>query len=126
MSIMDDVAKLNKIKSVLAERNVKGWMLAVYLGVSEQTVSGWCQNAHQPNKEYFRKIADFLNVDQRELIVSTTPSNNNFLEILKDAHKKFLAEGNDTYSTDNSKGGHKGKKVLNPDLIKLLNKLIEK
>ena len=123
---MDDSAKLNKIKAVLAERNVTGWMLAIFLNVSEQTVSSWCQNSSQPNRVYFSKIADFLNVDQRDLIVSTPPGKNRLAEVLREEHKKFIAEGKGTYVNEESVGGKKNKKILNPELVKRLRALVEK
>ncbi|WP_205945284.1 helix-turn-helix transcriptional regulator [Pedobacter hiemivivus] len=123
---MDASPKLNKIKAVLAERNVTGWMLAIFLNVSEQTVSSWCQNSSQPNRVYFNKIADFLNVDQRDLIVSTPPGKNKLAEVLREEHKKFLAEGKGTYVNEESIGGKKSKKILNPELVKRLRDLVEK
>jgi len=61
----------NRIKSVLAEKNVSSKDLARHLGKTESTVSRWCTNDVQPSVEVFYQIAQFLEVDIRELFVST-------------------------------------------------------
>lgn len=122
---MDDLVKLNRIKAVLADMGVTSWMLAVFMNVTEQTVSNWCKNTHQPNKEDFRKIADFLEVDQRQLIVSTEPTKNGLRVKLDKEHKKFLAEGNETYIIEKSKNKRSKNKVLNPALVERLRVLVD-
>ncbi|MEO9805365.1 MAG: helix-turn-helix transcriptional regulator [Reichenbachiella sp.] len=64
--------KYNRIKSVLADKNVSSKDLAKHLKKTESTVSRWCTNDVQPSVEVFYLIAKFLNVDIRELFVSTT------------------------------------------------------
>ena len=61
----------NRIKAVLAEKNVSSKDLAKNLGKTESTVSRWCTNDVQPSIEVLYQIAKFLNVDIRELLVST-------------------------------------------------------
>lgn len=61
----------NRIKSVLAEKNVSSKDLAKRLGKTESTVSRWCTNDVQPSVEVFYQIAKFLDVDIRELFIST-------------------------------------------------------
>lgn len=39
------------------------------MGVTPSTVSKWCTNSSQPDLSSLLKIADFLEVDIRELIV---------------------------------------------------------
>ncbi len=62
---------LNRIKSVLAEKNTNNKELASHLGKTESTVSRWCTNEVQPSVETLFEIAKFLKVDIRELLVST-------------------------------------------------------
>jgi transcriptional regulator with XRE-family HTH domain len=62
---------LNRIKSVLAEKNKSSKDLARYLGKTESTVSRWCTNEVQPSIETLYEISKFLEVDIRELLVST-------------------------------------------------------
>jgi putative transcriptional regulator len=62
---------LNRIKFVLLERNIKNKQLAKALGKTESTVSQWCNNNKQPSLETFHKIAGYLDVDLKELFVST-------------------------------------------------------
>ena len=59
---------LNRIKAVLAEHNVSSKLVASHLNVTEQTVSGWCTNTKQPSLKTLFEIADYLQVDVRDLI----------------------------------------------------------
>jgi putative transcriptional regulator len=61
----------NRIKSVLAEKGKTNLWLAEELEMNKTTVSKWCTNDVQPSMETLFDIADALNVDVRELIVST-------------------------------------------------------
>lgn len=62
---------LNRIKPVLAEKNINSKDLASHLGKTESTVSRWCTNDVQPSIETLYEISRFLEVDIRELLVST-------------------------------------------------------
>jgi putative transcriptional regulator len=62
---------LNRIKVVLAEKSMSNKALAQGLNKTEATVSQWCTNMKQPSLETFFQIAKFLDVDLRELFVST-------------------------------------------------------
>lgn len=62
---------LNRIKAVLAEKNKTGKDLAKHLGKTESTVSRWSTNEVQPTIETLYEISKFLEVDIRELLVST-------------------------------------------------------
>lgn len=61
---------LNRIKSVLAEKNKSSKDLAAHLDKTESTVSRWCTNEVQPSIETLYEISKFLKVDIRELLVS--------------------------------------------------------
>ena len=65
---------LNRIKVVLVEKKHTNKWLAEELGKDPATVSKWCTNAAQPDIYTFSKIAKLLDVDIRELFVSTNPS----------------------------------------------------
>jgi transcriptional regulator with XRE-family HTH domain len=53
---------INRLKVVLAERNVSSKWLAEQLGKNEATISRWCTNEAQPPIKTFIKIAEKLNV----------------------------------------------------------------
>jgi len=55
---------------VLDERGIKQVWLAEKLGKSFNMVNGYCQNRRQPSLEVLYEIADILNVDVKELIIS--------------------------------------------------------
>lgn len=61
----------NRIKEVLVREKKTNKELAEYMGVREPTVSNWCTNTNQPSIQDLYKIAQFLHVDIRELLVST-------------------------------------------------------
>ena len=63
--------ELNRLKVVLVEKKRTGKWLAEKLGKNEATVSRWCTNESQPSLETLFAIAKALNVDVRELLVST-------------------------------------------------------
>ena len=62
--------KINRLKIVLVEQGKTGKWLAGQLGKNEATVSRWCSNTSQPSLEMLMKIAELLNVDSRDLIIS--------------------------------------------------------
>lgn len=61
---------LNRIKAVLAEKNLSSKILAAQMNVTEQTVSGWCTNTKQPSLKTLFEIATILKIDVRLLLVS--------------------------------------------------------
>ncbi|MBW4727570.1 helix-turn-helix domain-containing protein [Prevotella nigrescens] len=62
---------INRIKSVLAEKQVSGKWLAAQVGLTENTVSRWCSNKVQPSLDNLVKIAEVLEVDIRDLLRPT-------------------------------------------------------
>ena len=61
----------NRIKAVLAEKSKTNNWLAEELEMNKTTVSKWCRNEMQPRVETLFQIARKLDVDVRELLVST-------------------------------------------------------
>jgi putative transcriptional regulator len=61
----------NRIKAVLAEQGKTNNWLADELEMNRTTVSKWCRNEMQPRVETLFQIAGVLNIDVRELLVST-------------------------------------------------------
>ncbi|MBN8720071.1 MAG: helix-turn-helix transcriptional regulator [Sediminibacterium magnilacihabitans] len=61
----------NRIKAVLAEKGRNNNWLAEQLNVNINTVSKWCTNNMQPTVERLFEIAKVLDVNVRELLVST-------------------------------------------------------
>lgn len=53
---------INRLKVVLAERNLSSKWLAEQLGKNEATISRWCTNEVQPPVKTFVKIAEKLDV----------------------------------------------------------------
>jgi putative transcriptional regulator len=53
---------INRLKVVLAEKNLSSKWLAEQLGKNEATVSRWCTNDVQPPIKTFIKIAEILEI----------------------------------------------------------------
>ena len=62
---------LNRLKAALAEQGRTNRWLSEQLGQSENTVSRWCANKVQPSIQQLNEIATILDVDVKELLVST-------------------------------------------------------
>ena len=62
---------INRIKVVLVEEGRTNKWLAEKLAKNTATVSRWCTNEMQPSLETLLEIAAVLNVDVKELLVST-------------------------------------------------------
>lgn len=59
---------LNRIKVILAEKNLQNKWLAKEIGRDQATVSKWATNSTQPSLDMLIRIAKVLEVDIKELI----------------------------------------------------------
>ena len=66
-----EIQRYNRLKIVLAEKERTGTWLSEQVGHSISTVSRWMTNKVQPSVEQLYDIAKHLDVDVRELLVST-------------------------------------------------------
>ncbi|CAA0144326.1 Helix-turn-helix domain protein [Tenacibaculum maritimum] len=66
-----DKEVFNRIKAVLAEQGKTNNWLADQLEMNRTTVSKWCRNEMQPRVETLFHIAKVLDIDVRELLIST-------------------------------------------------------
>ena len=62
---------MNRIKVTLVEKQKTSRWLAEQMGKSENTVSRWCSNKSQPSIAQLQEIAKWLDVDVKDLLVST-------------------------------------------------------
>ena len=62
---------LNRIKLVLVEKKRTSKWLASEVGRDPATVSKWCTNVSKPVLYTFKRIAELLDVDIKDLIQST-------------------------------------------------------
>ena len=69
--------KMNRIKEVLDRKGIKQIWLAEQLGKSYNMVHSYAQNKRQPSIDDLYKIAEILNVDVKELLVSNKPEQEN-------------------------------------------------
>lgn len=65
------IETMNRIKEVLEEKGIKQIWLAEKLGKSYNMLNSYVQNRRQPSLEILNQIAELLDVDVRELIVTT-------------------------------------------------------
>ena len=61
--------KLNRIKTVLVEKDMSQTKLANELGMSFSTINAYCCNRQQPSLELRCKISEILSVSVRELLI---------------------------------------------------------
>lgn len=64
--------KLNRIKTVLVEKDLSQKWLSEQLGKSFSTTNAYCCNRQQPNLDTLYKIAKLLSVELKDLIVDKT------------------------------------------------------
>lgn len=58
----------NRLRVVMAEKNITNRWLAAQLGVTEMTVSRWSTNKMQPSLAQFINIAKILDVTLEDLV----------------------------------------------------------
>lgn len=68
---MEKEKDINRIKVVLVEKKRTNKWLAEQLGKDPATVSKWCTNSSQPSLETLLRIAQILEIDIRELLISS-------------------------------------------------------
>jgi len=62
---------MNRIKEVLDRKGIKQKWLAEQLGKSFNMVNAYAHNRRQPPMEVLYKIAELLDVDVKDLLIST-------------------------------------------------------
>lgn len=62
---------MNRIKEVIDSKGIKQVWLAEKLGKSYNMVNSYAQNRRQPSIEDLYKIAKILDIEAKELLVST-------------------------------------------------------
>ena len=62
---------MNRIKQVLVQKGIKQVWLADQLGKSYNVVNGYVQNRNQPSLEVLYEIARILDLDVKELLISS-------------------------------------------------------
>lgn len=61
---------MNRLKEVLEQKGIKQIWLAEKLGKSYNMVNGYVQNRQQPRLEVLFEIANILEIDVKELLIS--------------------------------------------------------
>ena len=79
----------NRLKIVLAEKERTGTWLSEQMGHSISTVSRWMTNKVQPSVEQLYEIAHHLDVDVKELLVSSKY----FMKIIVSQLKLYNIDG---------------------------------
>jgi transcriptional regulator with XRE-family HTH domain len=63
--------KINRIKAVLAEKDISHKELAEKVGLVPNSITRICNNESQPSLLMLRKIAKTIDADIRELLIPT-------------------------------------------------------
>ncbi len=69
--IFGAMERINRIKEVLVIQGKAQKWLAEQLGKSTTAVTSFCNNKSQPHLKDLKKIAEILDMDIRDLLVST-------------------------------------------------------
>ena len=64
--------RINRVKEVLVIQGKSQKWLAEQMGISTTAMTAICNNKSQPHLKDLRRMAEILEVDIRELLVSTT------------------------------------------------------
>jgi putative transcriptional regulator len=67
---------MNRIKEILETKGIKQTWLSEQLNKSYNMINAYVQNRRQPSIEDLYKIAEILNVDVKELLVSNKKNKN--------------------------------------------------
>ncbi|MCG8237363.1 helix-turn-helix transcriptional regulator [Tenacibaculum finnmarkense genomovar ulcerans] len=78
-----------RLKDLLKEKGITGKELARKVDKTENAISMILNNKRQPRFELLLKIADVLNVDIKELFVSTKDGSSKIQVIINDKLKTF-------------------------------------
>ena len=70
ISELKTTSEMNRIKEVLEQKGIKQTWLAEKLGKSYNMVNAYAKNRQQPRLETLMEIANILDVDIKELIIS--------------------------------------------------------
>ena len=70
-AVAEEMERLNRIKVVLAEKGITQKEVAEAIGRDKNTMASICNNKQQPHLKDLKKIADYLDVDIRELLEGT-------------------------------------------------------
>ncbi|NQV76968.1 MAG: helix-turn-helix transcriptional regulator [Lutibacter sp.] len=66
---------MNRIKEVLKDKGISQTWLAKQMGKSYNMVNAYAQNRQQPRLETLMEIANILDIDVKELIISNKENN---------------------------------------------------
>lgn len=53
---------MNKLETILKQKNISQSKLASHLQVSRQRVSNWIRGINYPNRKYMKLIAEYLGI----------------------------------------------------------------
>src|SRR5882757_9458781 len=95
---MQTIKKYNRIKVELTEAGKLNSELAAYLGVHASTVSDWCTNTNQPSIKDLYRIAEFLKIDVRNLLVPNQARANVYTMEHGDTGMTMVAEDEQPYN----------------------------
>lgn len=70
-STKEEKIKINRLKVVLAEMEISHKELAERVGKTPNTITRICNNESQPTLKFLREIALTLDIDIKDLLIST-------------------------------------------------------
>lgn len=118
---MTDKKIINKIKSITNDKGISSRLVSLWVNVDYTTVSQWNSNNYQPNSDKLNKIAELLEVDNRDLFEPQNRIDTGLAKALQEELDRLNKSENIPYEIEqiNETTG-KSNKVNNPKLIKAL------
>lgn len=118
---MSDKKIINKIKSITNDKGISSRLVSLWVNVDYTTVSQWNSNNYQPNSDKLNKIAELLEVDNRDLFEPQNRIDTGLAKALQEELDRLNKSENIPYEIEqiNETTG-KSNKVNNPKLIKAL------
>ncbi len=116
--------KINNLRQELAKTSLSVAALALYLDVSESTVSKWNSNTEEPAIKSLDKIGQVLEVENSELLLFKDRTKTGLAEALQLKYKELLKNNVSKKIESRDSKGNK-KMVNNPEFVRALRDFVD-
>ena len=116
---------LNDIKKQTKNAGTTSVVISVLFDLNSSTVTNWNSNAVQPTLQIIDDLADFLEISNSELIISTPRKKTGLAKATQEEFKRLLKSGMSHKITSKDLKGHVIE-INNPELVKALREFVGK
>lgn len=115
--------KLNDIKKQTKDAGASSVVISVLFDLNSSTVTNWNSNAVQPTLQIIDDLADFLEISNSELIISTPRKRTGLAKATQKEFKRLLKSGIPHKVDSKDKKGNPIE-INNPKLVKALRDFV--